>query len=75
MGASIYFIWKERNLRMFQGRVRTYDEVCNLIKDTVRLRVMSLTLKASPHVSEAARIWKFHVVKSMGGKRVHFNHD
>ena len=57
---------------MFQGRTRTFDEVCNLIKDTVRLRVMSLSLKASPQVYEAANIWKFHVVQSMGRKRVRF---
>ena len=72
VGASIYFLWQERNLRMFQGRTRTFDEVCNLIKDTVRLRVMNLSLNASPQVFEAASIWKFHVVQSMGRKRVHF---
>ncbi|PWA69326.1 reverse transcriptase domain, Reverse transcriptase zinc-binding domain protein [Artemisia annua] len=73
IGASIYYVWQERNLRIFQGRHRSFDEVCNLIKDTVRLRVMSLSLNTSPQVFEAASLWQFHVVQSNGRKRVQFS--
>ncbi|PWA44831.1 RNA-directed DNA polymerase, eukaryota, Reverse transcriptase zinc-binding domain protein [Artemisia annua] len=51
------------------NRSRSFNEVHNLIKDTVRLRVMSLSLKASPRVFEAANIWGFQVMQSHGGKR------
>ena len=72
IGAAIYYLWQERNFRTFQGRFRSFDEVFNLIKDTVRLRVMSLSLNASPQVHEAANLWEFHVAQSHGRKRVHF---
>lgn len=42
---------QERNLRTFQGRFRSLEEVCNQIKDVVRLRVMSLSLNSSIYLS------------------------
>ncbi|GJU09165.1 ABC transporter G family member 32 [Tanacetum coccineum] len=51
---------QERNLRTFQSRRRSLDEVCNLIKDVVRLRVMSLSLIPSAQVFDVAKIWNFH---------------
>ncbi|GJW54733.1 hypothetical protein Tco_0098818 [Tanacetum coccineum] len=68
IGAAIYFEWKERNIRTFQDKIRNVDVVCNLIKDTVRLRVLSLSLKDFAQVCDAAKILEFHVVRS-GGKR------
>ncbi|GJU35720.1 RNA-directed DNA polymerase, eukaryota, reverse transcriptase zinc-binding domain protein, partial [Tanacetum coccineum] len=61
IGASIYFLWQERNIRMFQDKARSVDTLVALIKDTVRLRVMSLSLNDSAQVSEAANLWNFHV--------------
>ncbi|GJW95483.1 hypothetical protein Tco_0175155 [Tanacetum coccineum] len=71
-GAAIYFVWQERNIRTFQDKVRNVDVVCNLIKDTVRLRVLSLSLKDFAQVCDAAKIWEFHVVRSGGKKKVSF---
>ncbi|GJX93281.1 hypothetical protein Tco_0347867 [Tanacetum coccineum] len=51
----------ERNLRMFQDKARLVDVLINLIKDTVRLRVMSLSLNYSVQVYDATTLWKFHV--------------
>ncbi|GKE83131.1 RNA-directed DNA polymerase, eukaryota, reverse transcriptase zinc-binding domain protein, partial [Tanacetum coccineum] len=51
----------ERNIRMFQDKARYVDTLVDLIKDTVRLRVMSLSLNDSAQVSEAANLWNFHV--------------
>ena len=44
LGASVNILWQERNLRTFQNR-RSLENVCNLIKDVVRRRVLSLSLK------------------------------
>ncbi|GJU52774.1 RNA-directed DNA polymerase, eukaryota, reverse transcriptase zinc-binding domain protein [Tanacetum coccineum] len=73
LGASVYLIWQERNLRIFQGRRRSMEDICNLIKDVVRLRIMSLILKNSSQVFEAADIWKFHVNIVPGAKKVQFS--
>nr|GEW90938.1 hypothetical protein [Tanacetum cinerariifolium] len=60
----------ERNLRLFQNRRRSKEELCHIIKDMVRLRVLSLSLKPSVQVYEAADIWSFHVCNDIGSKRV-----
>nr|GEY86361.1 hypothetical protein [Tanacetum cinerariifolium] len=72
MGAAVYFIWHERNLRLFQNRHRSKEHLCYLIKDMVRLRVLSLSLKPFVQVYEAVDIWNFHVCNEIGSKRVKF---
>ncbi|GJT92641.1 hypothetical protein Tco_1081486 [Tanacetum coccineum] len=42
LGATVYMVWQERNFRTFQDRHRSLEELCNLIKDMVRLRIMGL---------------------------------
>ena len=73
IGASIYYVWQERNLRIFQDKARSLEVLCNLIKETVRLRIMSLSVNASLQVFEAVNIWGFHVHQSKGRKRVNFS--
>ncbi|GKD80693.1 RNA-directed DNA polymerase, eukaryota, reverse transcriptase zinc-binding domain protein, partial [Tanacetum coccineum] len=70
LGVSVYIMWQEINLRTFQSRRRSLEEVCNLIKDVVRLRVMSLILIPSAQVFDVANIWNFHVSSDMGSRRV-----
>ncbi|GKB60968.1 sodium/hydrogen exchanger 6 [Tanacetum coccineum] len=57
LGAVLYFIWQERNLRLFQGKGRNVDSLCCLIKDKVRYRLMSLRVKYSNQVAKAADIY------------------
>ncbi|GKA68670.1 putative RNA-directed DNA polymerase [Tanacetum coccineum] len=73
LGASIYFVWQERNLRMFQNKERPMDVLVNMIKESVRLRVMSLSLNYSAQVEDAAILWNFHVKRDMGCKKAHFH--
>ena len=58
-----YFLWQERNLRYFQGMSRSFDGVCQLIRENVRLRVLSLKIRRSKRSLEAAGIWKFRVLQ------------
>jgi hypothetical protein len=39
LSASVYFIWQERNFRLFRKRRRTVDEVVKVIKETILLRI------------------------------------
>nr|GEX87556.1 hypothetical protein [Tanacetum cinerariifolium] len=84
---SVYEVWNdnrsrnvlvswsrlERNLRMFQNRSRSVDMVCNIVKDVVRLRVLSLSLNPSIQVYKAADLWNFHVCKEIGSRRLKFS--
>ncbi|GJQ97553.1 RNA-directed DNA polymerase, eukaryota, reverse transcriptase zinc-binding domain protein [Tanacetum coccineum] len=57
LGASVYFIWQERNVRLFDSKNRSVDVVLNIIVNTVRLKLLSLNLKWSRDVGTAAKVW------------------
>nr|GFC19674.1 RNA-directed DNA polymerase, eukaryota, reverse transcriptase zinc-binding domain protein [Tanacetum cinerariifolium] len=46
---------------MFQDKARSVETLTYLIKETARLRIMSLSLNDSTQVSEAASLGNFHV--------------
>ncbi|KAI8555608.1 hypothetical protein RHMOL_Rhmol05G0185800 [Rhododendron molle] len=43
LAASVYFLWGERNSRIFQGRSRGIPEVVRTIFDAIRARLSSWT--------------------------------
>nr|GEX67474.1 hypothetical protein [Tanacetum cinerariifolium] len=45
---------------------RPVETIICLIKETVRLRIMSLSLNDSTQVSEAASLWNFHRIRDVG---------
>ncbi|XP_071708702.1 uncharacterized protein [Rutidosis leptorrhynchoides] len=55
--ACLYFIWQERNSRMFGKRVRSTDQLCEVIRSTVRLKLMSLNWKDSSQVHNTKTKW------------------
>ncbi|GJT92143.1 RNA-directed DNA polymerase, eukaryota, reverse transcriptase zinc-binding domain protein [Tanacetum coccineum] len=57
LGAAVYFIWQERNFRLFRGNVRSAETVTSMIIDTVRLRLLGLKIKHSCEVVKVAVIW------------------
>ncbi|PWA53535.1 reverse transcriptase zinc-binding domain-containing protein [Artemisia annua] len=63
LGASVYFVWQERNLRLFGGHSRTVEELTKIVIDNVRLRLMGLKLKTTPDVIMAAEVWNFPIDK------------
>ncbi|PWA78863.1 RNA-directed DNA polymerase, eukaryota, Reverse transcriptase zinc-binding domain protein [Artemisia annua] len=63
LGASVYFVWQERNLRLFGVHSRTVEELIKIVIDNVRLRLMGLKLKTTPDVIMAAEVWKFPIDK------------
>ncbi|GKA98534.1 RNA-directed DNA polymerase, eukaryota, reverse transcriptase zinc-binding domain protein, partial [Tanacetum coccineum] len=66
-GAAVYFIWQERNFRLFRSVERPADKVFDIIVDTVRLRLLGLKIKRSHEVDKAAAIWKIPI-KGVGEK-------
>ncbi|GJW60012.1 RNA-directed DNA polymerase, eukaryota, reverse transcriptase zinc-binding domain protein [Tanacetum coccineum] len=65
LGATVYFIWIERNSRIFQQQSRSIEDMCAIIRENVRLRLLSLKIKRSKHSLEAARIWNFNVMQEV----------
>ncbi|PWA97824.1 reverse transcriptase domain, Reverse transcriptase zinc-binding domain protein [Artemisia annua] len=58
-GAAVYYIWQERNFRIFQSNFRTEENVFKVIVDIVRHKLMGLKIKKSREAVKAAVIWKF----------------
>ncbi|GJR59309.1 hypothetical protein Tco_1501471 [Tanacetum coccineum] len=60
LGVMVYFVWQERNFRLFRKCERSEDKLFSIVTDTVRLKRMGLTLlKASFDVKKAAEMWNF----------------
>ena len=57
LATCVYNIWRERNLRLFQGSKRTVDEVIQNIKDDLRWKIMSLQVKRTSAVKRVFKIW------------------
>ncbi|PWA80363.1 Zinc knuckle CX2CX4HX4C [Artemisia annua] len=64
-GASVYFIWQERNMRLFGTYSRTEDELFKIIVDSVRFRIMSLKVKVTADVLDAAECWCLPIDKKL----------
>ncbi|PWA46903.1 reverse transcriptase domain, Reverse transcriptase zinc-binding domain protein [Artemisia annua] len=56
-GAAVYYIWQERNVRLFGGYSRNENELFKIITDAVRFRIMGLQLKVTPDVISAVKVW------------------
>lgn len=60
LGASVYYVWQERNNRIFKGLRRTPNDLINTIMQVVRLKLITLHFKNSRQVEDIATIWQFH---------------
>lgn len=57
-GASAYFVWQERNLRVFKKGSRNVDQLYKCIFNTVRLKILTLRLKKSSGFPSLLERWK-----------------
>ncbi|GKD42635.1 hypothetical protein Tco_1267280 [Tanacetum coccineum] len=57
VAASTYYIWQERNWRLFNKGKRSLDQVCDCIKSSVRLKLLSCRFKKSKSGDKVARLW------------------
>ncbi|GJR49168.1 reverse transcriptase zinc-binding domain-containing protein [Tanacetum coccineum] len=56
--ASCYFIWQERNERLFSKKKRTCDQIMEIIKTNVRLKLLSCRFKKTNIVQSLCDVWK-----------------
>ncbi|XP_071699770.1 uncharacterized protein [Rutidosis leptorrhynchoides] len=56
--ATVYFIWQERNSRLFGGKARSVDQMFEIIFSTVRMKLLSLKFKESYNVRVMKDNWK-----------------
>ncbi|GKC84539.1 armadillo-type fold protein [Tanacetum coccineum] len=64
--ASSYFIWQERNSRIYRKGERKYEDVTNMIVDVVRLKIASTKFKKNVRIQKLMRTWKISNVISNG---------
>ncbi|GKB83413.1 hypothetical protein Tco_0950308, partial [Tanacetum coccineum] len=57
VAASTYYIWQERNWRLFNKGKRSLDQVCDCIKSSVRLKLLFCRFKKSKSGDKVARLW------------------
>ncbi|XP_024978272.1 uncharacterized protein LOC112515604 [Cynara cardunculus var. scolymus] len=69
-GAVVYFIWQERNYRIFQAKERKVDGICSLIKDYVRLKMLGADIKKGRMYAQALRKWGFKELDCEDGQKI-----
>ncbi|GJS48186.1 hypothetical protein Tco_0598307 [Tanacetum coccineum] len=62
LAAAVYFIWQERNWRIFKQEDRSVE--LKIITDNIRLRLMSLKVKQTSTVIKVAEAWNLQVEDS-----------
>ncbi|GKB13442.1 RNA-directed DNA polymerase, eukaryota, reverse transcriptase zinc-binding domain protein [Tanacetum coccineum] len=58
LSAAVYFIWQERNFRLFKDECRNEDVLFNLIYDSVRRKLMTVRVKKTSRTDVIASKWK-----------------
>nr|GEU42770.1 hypothetical protein [Tanacetum cinerariifolium] len=57
VAASPYYVWQERNWRLFKKGKRSSDQIVECIVSSVRLKLLSCKLKKSKSGERMARLW------------------
>nr|GEV51275.1 hypothetical protein [Tanacetum cinerariifolium] len=57
VAATTYYVWQERNWRLFKKGKRSPDQIVECIKSSVRLKLLSCKLKKSKNGERLARLW------------------
>ncbi|XP_021996307.1 uncharacterized protein LOC110893509 [Helianthus annuus] len=60
VAASAYFIWQERNTRLFKNQTRPPDIIISLILQTVRYKLMGAKYKRMDKVRRFLELWDIH---------------
>nr|GEZ24864.1 RNA-directed DNA polymerase, eukaryota, reverse transcriptase zinc-binding domain protein [Tanacetum cinerariifolium] len=58
LAASVYFIWRERNKRLFAVEKKDWETVHNEVINTIRFKLSSVKIKSSLYVSNIEKTWK-----------------
>ncbi|GJW86813.1 RNA-directed DNA polymerase, eukaryota, reverse transcriptase zinc-binding domain protein [Tanacetum coccineum] len=57
VSATVYFIWQERNKRIFQSEKRTPEVLCRNVEESIVSMLRALNVKKSNAVLIVAKVW------------------
>ncbi|GJX85369.1 reverse transcriptase domain, reverse transcriptase zinc-binding domain protein [Tanacetum coccineum] len=57
VAATAYYVWQERNWRLFKKGKRSSDQIVERILSTIQLKLLSCKLKKSKSGESLARLW------------------
>ncbi|GKA99802.1 hypothetical protein Tco_0827796, partial [Tanacetum coccineum] len=58
VAACAYYIWQERNWRLFWNQSRSPTQVIDCIKSAVRLKLLTCKFKKSTAMSDFIQLWR-----------------
>ncbi|GKE52767.1 hypothetical protein Tco_1487923, partial [Tanacetum coccineum] len=58
VAACSYYIWQERNLRLFKNQKSTQAQVTDRVKSSIRLKLLSCSFKKSKDALLFKRLWE-----------------
>jgi reverse transcriptase-like protein len=58
LAATTYFVWQERNNRLFQQTKRSPQQLIEVIRSTVRLKLLSFKFKKKSSLDSILSTWK-----------------
>lgn len=64
LGATVYFIWQERNTRLFKSNERTEEVLIQNIMDSIKWRIMSFVVKENENVKTVEKKWNVQLRRS-----------
>ncbi|GJS57292.1 reverse transcriptase domain-containing protein [Tanacetum coccineum] len=70
LAASSYFIWQERNLRLFKNQKRAANQIIECIKSTVRLKLLTCKFKKTRNMMAFMHLWKLPDSLIITGRRL-----
>ena len=57
LGSLVYFLWQERNWRIFQNSRRTHVQIIGVIEESIRLKIMGMSLRDNRRVRDILCKW------------------
>ncbi|GJR00925.1 hypothetical protein Tco_0523909 [Tanacetum coccineum] len=58
LSASTYYVWKERNARLFTNKKQSAPQVIEAIVSSIRLKLLSCSFKKTKDGIKAEHLWK-----------------
>ncbi|GJY00851.1 hypothetical protein Tco_0359003, partial [Tanacetum coccineum] len=59
--AAVYYIWQERNKRIFRNEKRDKETIVKIVKENVMMKLLGLKVKESKTVKEVEEKWKIRM--------------
>ncbi|XP_022030842.1 uncharacterized protein LOC110931771 [Helianthus annuus] len=60
VAATSYFIWQERNARLFKNQTRPPDTIATVVLTTVRYKLLGMKFKDTDNVRRLLSKWEIH---------------